>query len=99
MVFLRPTGRRSLYEHKAPSWWSLPGYLLEVSAKPRTLSRYGTYPGQMSEPTFITQADALNEGEIVVNLSDGQTLLLTLDQLMAARATIVPVPEEDEESS
>ena len=53
----------------------------------------------MSESMFITQADALNEGEIVVNLSDGRTLLLTLEQLMAAQPMMIPSADDDEESS
>jgi hypothetical protein len=49
----------------------------------------------MNESVFITQSDALDDNEIMVNLSDGRSLRLTLEQILAADPEIVPEPEED----
>ena len=52
----------------------------------------------MNENLYIKQADALNDGEIMVVLSDNRSLLLTLEQVLATNWELVPEPIDDENS-
>ena len=53
---------------------------------------------RMNEPITITKADSIDGSQILVALSDGRTLVVTLEQILSTNPNVLP-PNEDEESS
>ncbi len=55
--------------------------------------------GTMAEAVTIEQADALNRDTVLVSLSDGRVLVLTLAQILSADPRLLPLDEPDEDSN
>ena len=53
----------------------------------------------MIESLTIAQADVLNGKEVLVVLSDGRSLVLTLRGILDAEFRVVPPAEDDEEAT
>ena len=50
----------------------------------------------MSEPLSITSADVFKGGQILVTLSDGRTLIVTLEQILRTNPEVVPRDDDEE---
>ena len=50
----------------------------------------------MIDTLRLTQADVLNGGELLITFSDGRSILMTLEQVLAADSTPLPDLADDD---
>ena len=51
----------------------------------------------MAEPLSIAQADALDKDELLITLSDGRNLVVTLAQVLSINPRVLPPDEPDDD--